>query len=114
MATRRPQCEYPVSDFSFSQAFEITDDDILTVLIRLGLPHEDEDVERWADLVKVDLATKAALDCDSGDLDDQTVAAHDELARQIGEAAPRMMARERHEQVAEKGPTTPAAPRYRA
>ena len=98
---------------AFGQAFEITDDDILTVLVRLGLPHEEPDIERWADLVDVDRATRAALDCDDDDLDSQTTAAHDELARQIAEAAPQMKAQERHADAEQKGPSAVSAPRLR-
>lgn len=89
---------------AFGQAFEITDDDILAVLVRLGLRHDDQEVKRWADLVETDEAIQAALDCDDDDLDSQTTAAHDELARQIAEMSQEREARDRHGQGVAKSP----------
>lgn len=63
-----------------SHAFEITSDDIQTVLIQLHLPSSDADVAQAAERLRPHDArvTRAALR--GNDLDEQTRYAHEEIA----------------------------------
>lgn len=67
---------------SMSHAFEITSDDVATVLNRLGLPWDEDLGQRWADELDLDAAERAALE--SGDeLDEQAEGALAQLEVQL-------------------------------
>lgn len=66
-----------------SNAFGISEDDILIVIQQDGLVHvvNDADVSAWMDDLDCDAIESAALNYD--DMDEQTNAAHDSIREQL-------------------------------
>lgn len=66
-----------------SYAFEVTADDVATVLERNSVPSHEEMVNTVIDQLDFDQIEKAALMCD--DMDDQVTSAYAEMELQLKE-----------------------------